>query len=242
MKLKLLFVAVAATLSFSANATSLLGDAPKQGSKGNVDLGFVNTTGNTDTTSLNGAFNYVTRVSAPYSMGFNVTGLSNKTGNTRSAERYTFAWNNRYDLSESDFIYGTLDYVNDYFGAYDYQAGLYVGYGRQVFKDNSGHLSLGVAAGYRVNAAFVGPDQKEAVLRGDLDYLYNISETAAFSQKLTAIFGEEVNTYTSESALTAKLSDSLALKAAYLINHNSVVPVGRDKTDTTLSLGVSYSF
>lgn len=243
MKLTTLFVAVAATLSFSANAaTSLLGDAPEQGSKGVLDLGFVTTSGNTDTTSLNGTFDYITRISTPYSMGFNVTGLSNKTGNTRSAERYSFAWNNRYDLSEKDFVYGTLDYVNDYFGAYDYQVGLYAGYGRQIFKDDSGHLSLGAAVGYRINAVYVGADEKEMVLRGDLDYLYNISETAAFTQKLTAIFGEEVNTYSSESALTAKLSDSLALKAAYLVNHNSVVPVGRDKTDTTLSLGVSYSF
>ncbi len=243
MKLFTVFVAVAAALSMgSVSASGLLGDAPKEGSKGNFDLGYVTTSGNTDTTSLNGGFNWVTRVSKPYSMGFTVTGLNNATDDVRSAERYTFAWNNRYDLTDKDFLYGTLDYVNDYFGAYDYQSGLYLGYGRQIFKDDSGHLSLGIAAGYRVNAVFVGEDEKEAVVRGDLDYLYNISETAQFSQKLTAIFGEEVDTYTSESAVTAKLSESLALKAAYLVNHNSVVPVGRDKTDTTLSIGVSYSF
>ncbi|NVJ65839.1 MAG: DUF481 domain-containing protein [Gammaproteobacteria bacterium] len=243
MKLTKIFLAVAATVAMgSASASGLLGDAPEEGSKGNFDLGFVTTSGNTDTTSLNGALNYVTRISEPYAMGFTVTGLNNATDDVRSAERYTFAWNNRYDLSEKDFLYGTLDYVNDYFGAYDYQTGLYLGYGRQIFSDDTGHLSLGIAAGYRINAVFVGDDEKEAVLRGDLDYAYKISDNAEFTQKLTAIFGEEVDTYTSESAITAKLSDSLALKAAYLVNHNSVVPLGRDKTDTTASIGVSYSF
>lgn len=243
MKLTTMFLAVTAALSIStANASGLLGDAPKEGSKGNLDFGYVTTSGNTDTTSLNGGFNWVTRVSTPYSMGFTVTGINNATNNVRSAERYTFAWNNRYDLNEKDFLYGTVDYVNDYFGAYDYQAGAYFGYGREIFKDDTGHLSLGIAAGYRINKVYVGQDEKEAVIRGDLDYAYQISETAQFTQKLTAIFGEELDTYTSESALTAKLSDSLALKVAYLINHNSKVPVGRDKTDTTASIGVSYSF
>ncbi|WP_227551265.1 YdiY family protein [Kangiella sp. HZ709] len=242
-KITKITLAVIAGLSMvSANASGLLGDAPEDGSKGNLDFGYVATSGNTDTTSLNGGFNYVTRISAPFAMGFVVTGLNNATDDVRSAERYTFAWNNRYDLSENDFLYGTVDYVNDYFGAYDYQAGIYAGYGRQIFADDSGHLSLGIAAGYRINAAFVGEDEKEGVIRSDLDYAYKISDTAQFTQKLTAIFGEEVDTYTSESALTAKLSDSLALKVAYLVNHNSVVPVGTDKTDSTTSIGVSYSF
>lgn len=243
MKLVKVFAAVAATVSMtSAHAYGLLGDAPKDGSKGNFDLGFVTTSGNTDTTSLNGALGYVTRVTDAYAMGFTITGLSNSTDDVRSAERYSFAWDNRYDLSEKSFVYGTLDYVNDYFGAYDYQAGVYGGYGRKVFNDDTGHLSLGVATGYRVNAAFVGEDEKETVFRGDFDYSYNISETAKFTQGIVAVLGNDVDTYTSESAVTAKLSDRLALKAAYAINHNSVVPVGRDKTDTTASVGISYSF
>lgn len=243
MKLVKIALAVSALVSMnSVNASGLLGDAPKDGSKGNVDFGYVTTSGNTDTTSLNGAFNWVTRVSSPYAMGFTVTGINNATDDTRSAERYTFAWNNRYDLSAKDFLYGTLDYVNDYFGAYDYQTGIYLGYGREVFKDDTGFLSVGLAAGYRVNKVYFGDDEKEAVLRGDLDYAYKISDNAQFTQKFTAIFGEELDTYNSESALVAKLSDSLALKVAYLVTHNSEVPVGRDKTDTTASIGVSYSF
>ncbi|WP_251358626.1 YdiY family protein [Kangiella sp. TOML190] len=243
MKLTKIFAAVAAVVSMgSVQASGLLADAPEEGTKGNIDLGFVDTSGNTNTTTMNGAFDYLIRVSDPYSMGFSVTGLNNSDDDERSAEKYTFAWNNRYDLSEKDFLYGTLDYVNDYFGAYDYQSGVYFGYGRQIFKDDSGSLSLGVAAGYRINKVFVGDDEKEGVLRGDLDYAYNISESATFTQKLTAIIGEEVDTYDSETALTAKLSDSLALKVAYLVTHNSKVPADRDKTDKTASVGVSYSF
>ena len=225
-----------------SQANGLLSDAPEEGYVGNIDFGFVSTSGNSDTESLNGAFDYVRRVSENYATGISMSGINNKSGDTRDVERYSFAWNNRYDLSENSFLYGILDYTDDRFGAYDYQTGVYLGYGHQFFKDDSGHLSLGIGLGYRINAVFSGEDEKEAVARGDLDYGYTISENAAFSQKLTAVFGEEVDTYTSESALTAKISDSLALKVAYLVNHNSKVPVGSEKTDRTTTIGISYSF
>ncbi|NVK22289.1 MAG: DUF481 domain-containing protein [Kangiellaceae bacterium] len=243
MKLKHFFAAITLIAASSlTHANSLLSDAPEQGHVGTFDFGYVSTSGNSDTESLNGAFNYVVRVSENYSSGINATGINNQSGASRDAEKYTFAWNNRYDLNEKSFLYGILDYVDDRFGAYDYQAGAYFGYGHQFFKDDSGHFSLGIGAGYRINAAFIGEDEKETVLRGDLDYAYNISETAIFTQKLTAIFGEEVDTYTSETALATKISDNLALKLAYLVQHNSVVPAGAEKTDRTTTIGVSYSF
>lgn len=236
-------VAVLAALAIpSVNANGLLADAPEDGSVGNLDFGYVSTSGNSDSTSLNGAFDYITRISSPWAMGFSLTGINNANSDVRSAEKYTFAWNNRYDLDSTSFLYGTVDYTNDYFGAYDYQAGAYVGYGKQILQDDNHNFSLGLAVGYRINAAFVGEDEKEGVLRGDLAYSYKISDSAQFDQKLTAIWGEEVDTYNSETAISTKISESLALKVAYLVAHNSVVPVGRDKTDTTLSVGVSYSF
>lgn len=237
---------VALAVCFSSPAlfaqSGLLSDAPDEGYFGTLDLGYISTSGNTDTESLNGAFRFVARISEEWSTGFQITGMTNENNEVREAERYSFVWNNRYDLSDNSFVYSIVDYMNDYFGAYDYQAGAYVGYGHQLFKDDTGHFSLGLGLGYRVNALHAGEDETESVMRGDLDYQYNISESATFTQIVSAIWGQEVDTYASETALKTKISDSLALKLAYHINYNSEVPVGAEKKDTTTMISVSYSF
>lgn len=222
--------------------SGLLSDAPDEGYLGTIDFGYISTTGNSETESLNGAFKYITRISDEWSTGVHITGMTSENDEVREAERYTFVWNNRYDLSERSFVYSVVDYMNDYFGAYDYQAGAYVGYGHELFNDDTGHFSLGLGLGYRVNALKAGEDEKENVVRGDLDYQYNISETATFTQLISAIWGQEFDTYSSETALKTKISDSLALKLAYHVNYNSEVPVGAEKRDTTTSISVSYSF
>ncbi len=222
--------------------SGLLSDAPDEGYLGTIDFGYISTTGNSETESLNGAFKYITRISDEWSTGVHITGMTSENDEVREAERYTFVWNNRYDLSERSFVYSVVDYMDDYFGAYDYQAGAYVGYGHELFKDDTGHFSLGLGLGYRVNALKAGEDEKENVVRGDLDYQYNISETATFTQLVSAIWGQEFDTYSSETALKTKISDSLALKLAYHVNYNSEVPVGAEKRDTTTSISVSYSF
>lgn len=222
--------------------SGLLSDAPDEGYLGTIDFGYISTTGNSETESLNGAFKYITRISDEWSTGVHITGMTSENDEVREAERYTFVWNTRYDLSERSFVYSVVDYMDDYFGAYDYQAGAYVGYGHQLFKDDSGHFSLGLGLGYRVNALKAAEDEKENVVRGDLDYQYNISETATFTQLISAIWGQEFDTYSSETALKTKISDSLALKLAYHVNYNSEVPVGAEKRDTTTSISVSYSF
>lgn len=243
MTLKKILIALALISATPvAFADGLLSDAPEEGYTGNIDLGYISTSGNSETESLNGAFNWTARASENWATGIQMTGISNSSDDEREAEQYTFAWNNRYDLSEKSFLYGILDYNNDYFGAYDYQTGAYVGYGHQFFNDDNGHFSLGIGLGYRVNAVFIGEDEKESVIRGDLDFAHQLTEYAQFTQVISAIWGSEIDTYSSRTAISTKISESLAMKLSYLVNYNSVVPVGAEKTDRTTTIGISYSF
>ncbi|WP_223670984.1 DUF481 domain-containing protein [Kangiella shandongensis] len=226
----------------TAFADGLLSNAPDEGYLGNIDVGYIKTSGNTETESLNGEFDWVARATENWSTGIQITGVTNSSDGDREAENYTFAWNNRYDLSEKSFLYGIVDYNNDYFGAYDYQAGAYVGYGHQFYKSDNGHFSLGFGLGYRINAVFIGEHEKESVLRGDLDFAHQLTDTARFTQIVSAVWGQDVDTYVSKSAVTTKISDNLAMKLSYLINYNSVVPEGAEKTDRTTTIGISYSF
>ncbi|GAA4360812.1 YdiY family protein [Kangiella marina] len=241
MKKNLIALALCAA-SPALFADGLLSDAPEEGHQGNIDLGYISTSGNTETESLNGAFDWVARASENWATGIQITGVSNSSEDQRDAEQYTFAWNNRFDLTEKSFVYSILDYKNDYFGAYDYQAGAYLGYGHQFYKSDDGHFSLGIGLGYRVNAVFIGEDEKESVIRGDLDFAHKLTDNARFTQTISAVWGQEIDTYVSRSAISTKISENLAMKLSYLINYNSVVPAGAEKTDRTTTVGISYSF
>ena len=241
MKKTVIALALCATTP-AAFASGLLSDAPDEGFRGNIDLGYISTSGNTETESLNGEFDWVARASQNWATGIHITGVSNSNQDERDAEQYTFAWNNRYDIDENSFFYGIIDYTNDYFGAFDYQAGAYLGYGHQFYKSDDGHFSLGLGLGYRINAVFIGEDEKESVLRADLDFAHQLTETARFTQSISAVWGEEINTYVSKSAISTKISDNLAMKLSYLVNYNSEVPVGAEKSDRTTTIGISYNF
>ena len=87
-----------------------------------------------------------------------------------------------------------------------------------------------------------GEELDEAIVRGGLDYLWRISESSEFSQKLLIEQGDD-NRYTeSTSALKADIVGNIALVFSVVIKSNSDVPVGIEKTDRFTSISLEYAF
>ena len=79
----------------------------------------------------------------------------------------------------------------------------------------------------------------------EAEYEYNFSTEVKFTQMLgsdVAVEGNKNTLSKSESAITARLRDNLSMKAAYSITHNSEVLDDREKTDSTTSITLAYSF
>jgi putative salt-induced outer membrane protein len=82
----------------------------------------------------------------------------------------------------------------------------------------------------------------EGVIRGGLDYAWQLSETAEFTQDFVVEAGDE-NTYLeSVTALRARILADIALVASYTIKQNTDVPIGSEKTDTFTALSLEYAF
>ena len=237
-----LVATIAATLVGNVAADNLLSGAPDEGYAGNVDLGVVRTTGNSETETVNGEASIIYRVSEPWATGFSIGGFSAKDGDDRTAERYFFNWDNRITIDEKSFWFTNLEYEDDRFSGFDYQAGLFGGYGYEFYRTDDSHFLVGVGAGMRRSKFESGETEDEAVLRGSLDYRTPISDYAEFTQLLTLDVGEERNIARSESALSAKILEDLSLKIAYVVKYTSDVPPGFEKTDTTTTIGLSYKF
>ena len=90
--------------------------------------------------------------------------------------------------------------------------------------------------------SLAGEREGEVIALGKLDYNWQISDSARFTQLVSVEYGDTNTKTRSESAILAKINGSLQMKVAYNITHNSDVADDKENTDTETSLTLVYSF
>jgi putative salt-induced outer membrane protein len=208
---------------------------------GNVTLGYLATTGNTETSSLNGgvelAYQYARWLHEAKANAINASESSQTT-----AEAYDVTWRSGWDITDKDSLFGRLVWRKDRFGAFDEQFSQTLGYSRRVLTGDKHKLRADVGGGARQSTDQVGVDSDEVILTGGLDYRWQFSETALFRQQLVIEAGED-NTFTeSITSITAQLIGALNLTASYTYRNNSEAPAGTNNTDTRTAIALEYGF
>ena len=208
---------------------------------GHVDLGFNDTGGNSDTTSLNAALGagYAT---GKWKHGLELKALRSEDSDVVNAERYEATGKSKYALSDISYLFGQLDYEQDEFSGVYRRTSETLGYGRTLL-DRKPHKLVGeISAGASQVEFQDGDKQSGAIARLGLEYDWAISETAKFEQNLSVESGA-INTYVeSETSLKFAVTGSLYAKLGYVLKHNSEVPAGTSSTDTVSSVSLSYEF
>ena len=221
---------------------------------GAARLGYLATSGNTETTNMSAAFE-VEYALEKWTHSFDAAAIKASTDNDTTAEAFVARWKSERILTESSFLFGRLNWRKDRFSGFDTQFSQTVGYGHRLtqFSQTVGYghrlididkhsLNGELGFGARQSDLADGTSESETILTGGLYYEWAFSETAEFTQDLLIEAGSE-NTYTmSRTALTATLIGDLALVASYTIKNNSDVPLGNEKTDTFTALSLEYSF
>jgi putative salt-induced outer membrane protein len=228
---------------------------------GNVALGYLSSSGNTDDTST--TFNFL----VAYTTGAWVHSLDGRAYGARStsdagedettAESYQLGWKSTYDLDERNYLFGKLDWNKDRFASYVEQTYETVGYGRRILDNDTYKLNVEIGAGFSQQelAEFcesgatcppdplvTGQDEDSAVGILGGDFVWNINDNVTFGQNLD-IFAASENTYwETVSSLRAGLIGNVGLVASYTIKANTDAPAGKDKRDTYTALTLDYSF
>lgn len=214
---------------------------PKKSFKGEVEAGIVYQTGNTEeesvdlSTKLENNFGNWTNI-------FEASAENSKEDDTRIEEEYRANDQLRYSLTDIDYVFGELDYVNDRFSGYNYRMSELVGYGRYFIKEDDLELSGEAALGARQSDIENGEDENSALARlgGELDW--DINDTINFTQTLESSAGSEAVITNAVSALKTDLMDNLYLKLSYEVEHLSDVPEDKENTDTKTKLTAGYEF
>ncbi|HKJ53908.1 MAG TPA: DUF481 domain-containing protein [Gammaproteobacteria bacterium] len=210
--------------------------------KGEGELGFSSTSGNSDSENLNASLGLSSEADN-WKHSVTLKSLKAKTDGETSADRLEFRERSEYGLSERSYLYGQLRYEDDEFSGYDYQVAATVGAGSRLLASGRHLLDTSAGLGVRqVKSSADGKTDAEAIVGADLGYEYTISESAALSERLLLERGEQ-NTYAeSETALRTRINGALSAKVSYLVKHNSEVPPGIENTDRLVTVSLVYGF
>lgn len=239
MKTKITFLAAAIVASSPAIAEET--KAVKSPWKASAELGYVATSGNTETETLNA------KMAASHERDkwrhegeIAALNASDEVGTT--AEKYTFSAQSNYKMTDIDFIFGNIDYENDKFSGYDYRVTESIGYGRRVINDTDLILDLEIGPGARQSKLETGETESEGMLRGAAKLDWSISSTSKLTEKLVIEAGEDVTVTKSVTGLSSKINGNLSMKITYTYKKTSEVPVGIDDTDTETAVTLVYNF
>ena len=208
---------------------------------GKAALGYLATSGNTESSSLNSGF-MLAYATGRWAHSLEASAIKASEDDATSAEAYALGWKTEFNMTERDFLFGRVNWRKDRFSAYEQQLSESVGYGRRLIDTGVHFLNVELGAGARQADLIDGTTEEDFILRGGISYQWKFSETAAFIQDITAESGPG-NVYTeSVSAIKTKVMGDLGLVASYTIKNSSVVPPGSENSDTFAALSLEYAF
>jgi len=241
MNLRSLFVLGLLVLATPLLAADEETEEEKSPWSGNVKLGYLATSGNTESSSLNSGFR-VTYELDLWKHEATAAAIYSSESNATTAEAYDFGWISARNVSEQDFLFGRLDWRKDRFSSFDTQFSQTLGYGRRLINTDAHQLNGEIGVGARQSDLVDGTDQSDTIVTGRLTYNWQISETASFGQAFLVESGSSNTFSESVTKLAARLVGSLALVASYTVRHNSDVLPGTETTDTFTALALEYGF
>jgi putative salt-induced outer membrane protein YdiY len=218
------------------------------------ELGFIFTSGNTETTSANAALN-ATQELEQWSNEITLKALYKKDTvdgvETTSADKKFASAQANYKLENPDHrLFGFASYEDDRFSEFDYQATIAAGWNQKLWKDEISSFQYSIGPGYSFADRFVTDadgnvtteSENGFLIRGAFAYAYTISETAKFTQSFSTEIGQANTKSRAESAVSAKIAGGLSMKVAIKFDHNSDVTGERDNLDTETSVNLVYTF
>jgi len=224
-----------------ANVAATKKAAPKEGWQGSVSLGYLATTGNTNTRSLN-AQALAGYKSGPWQDLLSLQALQSSENGVTTAENYDLNGQSDYSFTDMDYIFGMADYLRDTFSGYQRRTSEILGYGRRLLATDTQQLDLEFGAGARQTRNTNDTSDNGLVEMLAANYLWKFAEKSNFSENLSVVHGTDSTFTQSVTALTTNLAGDFALSLSYSVKHNSTVLPGFKNTDTITAVSLVYTF
>ena len=232
-------VALAASLSVPA----LAADAEKPTAM-TLDFGYVQTSGNSDITTVSGSDKLDHRAGA-WLFTQEAIAVWGETNGVESAGRYGASLRAGRDLSSRFSVFGLASWKRNVFAGISRQFDEGVGLAWRAVTQAPHTLGLELGAGLSQRVTTLDVQDEFATARMGANYAYAFSEKSKFEARgayLLNLNDTEDSEADAKFSLTAPVAGRLALKLGYdMLYRNRPLP-GLEKLDTTFGVGVQASF
>ena len=173
-----------------------------------------------------------------------------ETEGVKTKERYFAGYEGNYKITDRLYAVGALSWEKDVFAGIDRRFAESLGIGYRVIEQQTLHLDVDASVAarqteyVRPQVSIPGKDYSESTIGGRLGgrLVWDINENTSLSEVAVAYIDSRSNTLESTTALTTRLSGSLAARLSFNIRNESDPPLGREQTDTTTRASLVYSF
>ena len=219
------------------------------------ELGYALARGNSDTD--NGNFKLdVARLWDNWIFSSGLSGLYGKTNGIGSAQRWDGRFQVDYRFTAKMFWFGKLEYENDRYSGFAYQASAASGLGRIFLQTDSDKLTAQIGAGVRrlrteqlirdpdTNAVIQripGDSSEDAVASGALSYEHDFNSSTKLLEAVSVESGRSNTLLKNNLGVQVKMGSKLSLAVAYTyIRNSSPPPTILSKTDQLTTVNLVY--
>lgn len=218
---------------------------------GKAQAGLVIANGNSDSQNANAKLDLATTVGS-WKHAFGAAALYASADDVSTGQRWEAYEQSDYNFSEKSFWFGAARYEDDRFSGFNYQATLSTGLGRHFIDNDRTKLTGTIGVGYKVfetrdtfdevTGALLaeGTSDNEAVGRASVDFTHAVTATAQLFDKLLVESGANNTFAQNDIGIQVKISDVLALAAAYSVKYNTDPPLNFGKSDSLTTLNLVY--
>jgi putative salt-induced outer membrane protein len=209
--------------------------------KSNLELGYVQTGGNTQVRSLNTKGKMINDGKS-FRTTAEGTALNTTDKSVTTAERYSASLQEDWKFTEYDYAFIRAGFDTDRFGGFKRRISETLGYGRTLLKQDGLDWNIELGSGARQTTLTSNKKTNELIGRVASNLKWKINDNASFIQEFKAEGGKEGVVSNSLTALQNKISGHLSSKISYAIQHTSKVPVGTKKDNTEFSVALVWSY
>lgn len=209
---------------------------------GSAELGSVWTSGNTDTSSINGTAE-VKRQAEVWESKLRFDALTSEEDDKTTKEKYKGSGQVNYDFTERLYLATVAWQERDRFSGFDYQGAASAGLGYRVIDTDRVKFQFEAGPGYSRERETETQDViEDRIARLALNYSWVIREGIEFTETATAEKGDKNGIYTSETGFKSQINGSIATKLTYKIKTVDHVPDDKKHTDSEFGVTLVLSF
>ena len=208
-----------------------------------LELSYVQTSGNTNTTTFSSKLQGTAALSKTESIKAKASILYSENDENTSANKYNIELDYNHMINEKLYSYMGINYIKDQLSDYDYRLNIGPGLGYKLLEDEIQTIDIQGGLDYAYDKYNDGLKDNYLAGRTELNYKYTFSQSIEFKQMLSYLVSfEDGEKYfaVSDSAIGVKMTQNLSLGVSYNMDYTNKTE--KEKLDTKFLTSLIIDF